>query len=432
MVNSARRLGGRQKAWYKPTLVKLLVLFVGVQMLMLAAWAFTWPPVSLSIAVPQREAPFWQGPIAEFERQHPRIDINLITGDYTTDELRAIYTADFQTPSPQYDLVYLDIIWTAPFAAAGHLRDLSDYANFETLTEFLPSEVKAGRYDEQLYRLPLRSDVGVLFSRDDLLSQINQTAPKSYAALQGSVKLLKEQQIASAGYLWQGMQYEGLVAHFVEILDGFGGFWIDSETQEVGLGKPEAVRAAAFLRSLIAERVAPSAVTRYNEDSSIDRFVTAGDTAFLRGWPLFWAQAKSRYPEVSLHPIPGLSGEPGRGTRGGWGLGISSASEHPRQAWTAIAYFTSEPVQKAFAQSSGFLPSRRALFEDVDLLERYPYLPQMPELLETRSVFRPAIAQYPEASKILQKHLWNILIVAEDPKTGMAKAAAETRQLLGQ
>lgn len=433
MVESERDVPHRSRGqrWYRATWAKFLVITAGVQILLLGAWAFTWPPVTLSFVVPAEEARDWQAPIERFEQQHPRIKINLVKGDNDPDALRAIYTADAQAPDPQYDLIYTDMTWTAPFVAAGLLQDLSPYVDFETLEGFLSSEIKAGRQDDQLYRLPISSDIGVLLTRSDLLQSTGQKPPQSFAALEGTVKLLEEKE-KSAEYLWSGKQSEALVEHFVEILDGFGGFWIHSESQEVGLGKPEAVRAAQFMRSLIAKKIAPPLVTRYDDAAIRDRFLTTDTAAFLRTTPTAWSQLQAQYPELSLDPLPGRRGEPGRGVRGGWGLAMSSAAEHPEAAWKAIEYFTSEAVQKQWVQASGMLPSRTALFDDPDFIEQAPYLPQVRALLEEQSIFRPAIAQYPEASAILQEHLWKILIAVEDPKTGMAKAAAETRQLLGQ
>lgn len=417
--------------WYQPTWPKLLGILAALQLASFGAWALTWPPIVLSVVVPKSEAEDWNAAIASFEQAHPRIQINLVSSDDRPETLEAIYRADFKAPDPQYDLVYTEMTWTAPFVAGGLLQDLSPYVDFETLEGFLPSEIKAGRQDDQLYRLPISSDIGVLLTRGDILQSTGQKPPQSFAALEGTVKLLEEKKIP-AEYLWSGKQSEALVEHFVEILDGFGGFWIHSESQEVGLGKPEAVRAAQFMRSLIAKKIAPPVVTRYDDAAVRDRFLTSKNAAFLRTSPTAWSQVQTQYPALSLDPLPGRRGEPGRGVRSGWGLAMSSASEHPEAAWKAIEHFTSESVQKQWVQASGMLPSRTALFTDPDLVQQAPYLPQVHELLEEQSLFRPAIAQYPEASAILQEHLWKILIAVEDPKTGMAKAAAETRQLLGQ
>jgi multiple sugar transport system substrate-binding protein len=86
------------------------------------------------------------------------------------------------------------------------------------------------------------------------------------------------------GYLWQGKQYEGVSAMFVEILEGFGGFWANPDTLEVGLDKPQAIQAAQFLRDTINKRVSPPGVVTYGEEETRLLFQNGGST-FLRNWP---------------------------------------------------------------------------------------------------------------------------------------------------
>ncbi|NJN04219.1 MAG: hypothetical protein HC873_00430 [Leptolyngbyaceae cyanobacterium SL_1_1] len=76
------------------------------------------------------------------------------------------------------------------------------------------------------------------------------------------------------------------------------------------------------------------------------------------------------------------------------------------------------------------MPSRKALFEDAELLAAYPHFTQLLEELQTRSVFRPQIPDYSQASKILQTNLWRVLVGAATPENAMEQAAKQTRSLL--
>jgi multiple sugar transport system substrate-binding protein len=46
-------------------------------------------------------------------------------------------------------------------------------------------------------------------------------------------KTLQDNKAGALGLLWQGQQYEGAAAMFVEILQGFGGFWVNPDSLEV-------------------------------------------------------------------------------------------------------------------------------------------------------------------------------------------------------
>ncbi|MEM8614107.1 MAG: extracellular solute-binding protein, partial [Cyanobacteria bacterium P01_H01_bin.105] len=209
----------RLTKWFKP-----LLLTLAVQVVCLLLWGLTWPqspPTKLSFVVPQDEVRPWQTLVADFEKAYPDIQISLVTDpdtDYTTDQRKAIYTADFQANVAQYDLVYMDIVW--PLQFADRLQDLTPYIQRDglDLAGFLPSEVAAGQLDKRMYRLPMRADVGVLYYRQDLLKQAGLSLPQTLAQISQTVDILKP----STGYLWQGSRYEGLVANFVEVMEGLG------------------------------------------------------------------------------------------------------------------------------------------------------------------------------------------------------------------
>ena len=323
------------------------------------------------------------------------------------------------------------------------------------LAAFLPSEVDAGRYQNGLYRIPFRSDVGVLFYNKRLLQaggyQLPADLPKTLAELQTIAKDLQKQKIAKWGYLWQGRQYEGLVANFVEVLDSYGGFWINpnkgnDDPEKVGLDQEAAIQAADFLRNIITRsestadetqlaedippEISPSNVLYASEQESFGEF-KAGGTAFLRGWSYFWNRAHR--PESPLQDdfevIP-TSIYKGQGCRGGWGFGVAKNAKHPKQAWQAIQYFTSAAAQRQFVMDAGYLPSREALFQDAGILKQYPYFPQLQKTLEHNSIFRPQFPDYDQASQILQQHLWEVLAGQRSPEDAMKQAADETRELL--
>lgn len=408
---------------------KWLLLMLVVQVLCLWLWKLTWPQattIDLSFVVPQVEVQPWETVIAGFEKSHPHIRIHLVTDrdtDYTTDQRKAIYTADFQANVAQYDLVYMDMVW--PFQFAASLRDLTPYVDRDqmALSGFLPSELEAGQLDGRLYRIPMRSGIGLLYYRKDLLAQV----PKTFTELSQVVDTLKP----SIGYVWQGNRYEGLVVNFVEVLGGLGGTWITPETGQVGLDTPMAIKAATLLQQLVEQGISPDEVITYTEQDSQQQF-RAGQTVFLRGWSSFWAKLqKSKLAgKVAIAPPFSFTDRPGTGCRGGWGFGIPQNSAHPDEAWEAIQYLTSETAQKQFVLASGFLPSRSALFQDPDILTEHPHMPKMLDYLENASVFRPSIQEYGAASEILQSALSDILRGQQPVESAMQQAQIETEKVL--
>lgn len=82
-----------------------------------------------------------------------------------------------------YDLIDLDIAWVPKFAVAGWLRDLSDRLTDAELAEFLPGDVNGGLYNGGFYRMPFRTDMGMLYYRQDWLDAVGYEPPQTFSEL---------------------------------------------------------------------------------------------------------------------------------------------------------------------------------------------------------------------------------------------------------
>lgn len=272
----------------------------------------------------------------------------------------------------------------------------------------------------------------MLYYREDLLNAAGIKPPETFADLIAASQSLQKSGKVNWGYVWQGRQYEGLVAMFVEILQGFGGFWVKPNTLEVGLDRPETLQAIAFLRDTIHAGVSPPGVTTYQEEET-RRLFQSGQVAFLRSWPYAWPLANQPDSpiagKIAIKPMVSTPGQNGGACLGGWGLGIAKSSKHPKEAWEAIKYFTSPDVQKQLILQAGYVPSRKALFTNPEIVAKYPHYPKLQEVSQN-AVLRPPIAQYAQVSDILQRYLSAALTNRLSPDKAMQAAASETRRLL--
>ncbi len=62
------------------------------------------------------------------------------------------------------------------------------------------------------------------------------------------------------------------MANFVEVLAGYGGFWIEPSTGSVGLDQAAAIASPTFLADTIRQGVSPQMVTSYGETESFGQF----------------------------------------------------------------------------------------------------------------------------------------------------------------
>lgn len=390
-------------------------------------------PTTIRFLVRAVEAQQLQPLVDRFEEENPDIRIDMVEGPNAADNIENLYTTSFLLGDSPYDLVYSDVVWIPKFAAAGWLLDLSDRISDAELDEFSEADVRSGLYDGGLYRIPFRSDVGMLYYRTDILNQLNQEPPETFEELINISQQAQEQMDVEWGYVWQGLQYEGLVTNFVEIVHGYGGFWIDADSLEVGLDQPEAIEAVEFMRNVIQEAVTPTGITNYLEEDSL-RVFENGNAVFLRNWPYAWAELNKDDSEVSgevaLKSMVHAPNEEAAATLGGWGFGVAKSTQNPDAAWKVVEYFTSEETQKQFVLEYAYLPSRPALFEDSEILSKFPHYSKLRQVVDV-AVPRPPVGQYAQLSDILQRYLSSAITGQMSPEAAMEAAAGESRRVVG-
>ncbi len=382
--------------------------------------------------VPASEREVWS-PLAEaFESSHPDTRVHLVEGPSSTDLRENLYTASLLAGDDSFDLILMDVTWAAKFAAAGWLVPLDEAFDGEARETFLPQALEAGRYDGRLYRIPTRTDVGVLYFRRDWLEQARREPPRTFEELAASARALQDPP-HRWGLVWQGSQYEGLVCFFLEVLRGHGGFWVDPATLEVGLDRPESVAALEFLRRCRLEQpISPPGVTTYKEEES-RRLFQDGRAVFLRNWPYAWrlaqAPGSALAGKVGVRAMVSVSGQPGAGTLGGWGLGVSRYSPNPDLALAFIRHATSLEGQRALCRTSGYVPARRQALEDPVLLAANPFLATLRTIHESAAA-RPGLPRYALVSDILQRRLSAALAGLDTASDALRAAAGETRQIV--
>lgn len=389
-------------------------------------------PVNIQVLISAITATQLESIQADFNKTHPNINLEIVKAPNDTNLVEDLYTSSFLLGDSPYDLAYMDTVWVPKFAAANWLQDLSEKIDKQQLQEtYVSGDIEGGSYQNKLYRMPLSSNGGMLYYRTDLLKKGGFEPPNTFEELIKISQELQQQGLVEWGYLWQGKQYEGLSAMFIEILKGYGGFWVNPETNEVGLDKPEAIEAVNFLRTTITAGISPPGVTTYAEEET-RRLFQSGKTVFLRNWPYVYPLAsKSEIAgKFAIKPMVHASGKESGACSGGWGLGIVKSTKHPEEAWEVIQYFNKPEVQRKFILETGLVPARKSLFNDKILVAEFPYLPNLFPVVEN-SVLRPPIAQYAQASDILQRYLSVALTGSRTPELAMKAAAAETRALLG-
>jgi multiple sugar transport system substrate-binding protein len=208
-----------------------------------------------------------------------------------------MYIRSFISGNP-LELVYMDVIWAARFADRRWILPLDKWFHSTQQAAFFPGDIEAGYYKEQVYRVPVRSDVGILFYRKDLV----RDSPGTWDDFE---KICREATSPPERYgiVFQGMQYEGLVCNYLEYLWGAGGTVLD-KMGNVDLDSPENVLALGFMKKMIESNYAPKSVITFQEQQALE-FFEKGRALFMRNWPYAWnIQHLFLRGKVGIAPVP--------------------------------------------------------------------------------------------------------------------------------
>jgi multiple sugar transport system substrate-binding protein len=320
------------------------------------------------------------------------------------------------------DILQLDVVWSAEFAAAGWILSLD---RFRPSTEdFFPASLEANRWQGRLFALPWFMDVGMLYWRTDLVPRapvsMDELARFARAGISDTVPY---------GIVWQGARYEGLVTVFLEVLGAFGGE-ILAEDGRVAVASPAGVRALEFLRGQIGE-IAPSEVLTWHEEEARFAFQN-GNAVFLRNWPYAWPLLNDSgiSGKFAVAPMPAAPGGRPSAALGGAQLAINAHSRHPDLAWRLIAFLTAPDPMLERARVAGQYPPRRSLWEDPRLAEALGVpLQDIRRILESATP-RPVTPVYSELSEKLQIHLHRALSGQAAPEEALRQAAREMEEIL--
>lgn len=365
--------------------------------------------VTLRMVGPEDIGGAWEEVIRRFHERHSGIKIDYVSGPWSTDERQNMYIRSFLGGDP-FELVYMDVIWTAKFAKKGWLFPLDEWFLPEKQEAFLPGDLEAGFYEGHFYRIPVRTDAGMLYYRKDLIPD----PPRTWEEFE---RICEKYSDPPDRYciVFQGMQYEGLVCNYLEYLWGAGGSPLDRD-ENVLLDGEENIAALAFMKKVIDKGWAPRSVITFQEQHALE-FFEKGKALFMRNWPYAWT-ILSRSPlkgKVGIVPFIHRPGKASAATLGGWGLGIARAAKAPEAAWKFIDFATSPEAQKILHFRRGAVPTRRALFQDKEILKESPHYRDLYKVL-LKAKPRPIHPEYPRISSVLQKHVSAVLVGIENPQ----------------
>ncbi|OMH32323.1 ABC transporter substrate-binding protein [Tersicoccus sp. Bi-70] len=350
--------------------------------------------------------------VAKWNAAHPNEKVTFKEQSDNADQQHDDLVKNFQVKNPNYDVVSVDVVWTAEFAAKGWLQPLKDSMALDT-SKMIPSTVKAATYNNTLYAAPQSSDGGILWYRKDLVP----TPPKTWDEMIKDCDVAKKNNIGC--YAGQFAKYEGLTVNASEAINSAGGKILD-DSGKPAVNSDEAKKGLQNLVDAYKNGDIPKEGITFQEEQSRAAFQN-GNLLFLRNWPYVYNLLKGEGSKVAdkfgMAPLPGKDG-PGASSLGGHSSAISVYSKNKATAKDFLAFVTSEEQQKAFAVNGSLAPVLGSLYTDAAVVKELPYLPVLKTSIDN-AVPRPVTPFYPAVTKAIQDNAYAAIKGEKDVSTAV-------------
>jgi multiple sugar transport system substrate-binding protein len=321
--------------------------------------------------------------IAKWNAAHPSEKVTFKEQSDQADQQHDDLVQHFQAKDANYDVVDVDVVWTAEFAAKSWLTPLTGKMKIDT-SSLLPSTVATATYNKTLFAAPQTSDGGLLYYRSDLI----KTPPKTWDEMMADCKIAKTAGIGC--YAGQFAKYEGLT---------------------VNASEAAAKKGLQNLVDAFKDGNIPAEAITYQEEQGRTAF-EAGKLLFLRNWPYVYSLAKADGSSkvkttFGIAPLPGVDGV-GASTLGGHNAAISVYSKHKATAHDFLVFLESNETQKFFATQGSLAPVVASLYTDPTLVKQLPYLPTLLTSIQS-AVPRPVSPFYPAVTAAIQDNTYAAL-----------------------
>ena len=365
-----------------------------------------------------------QAHLDEWNEQNPDEQVTLIELPKEADQQRQSLINNAQTQSDAYDVISVDVVWVAEFAANQWILELpmDDLRN----DDIVQSVWDAGCYRDKLFAMPYVTDAPLMYYRKDLLAEAGVEVPTTWDGIKSAVDAVRalpgHEDIG--GFGGQLSKYEGLTCCTAEFIHTAGGDFLDDEGQVV-VNSPESIKGLQNLMDGFKDGYIPTKALEWKEEDGRNAF-EAGELLFYRQWPYQYdnnlkALGEEKFGVAALPTIDGKSFVP---TLGGHNCGISAYSKNKATALKFVKWWISEDSERYALETQTLAPILGSLYEDADLLKKFPYLTTLRASLDAAKG-RPREVSYGDVTAAIQDAIYPAIqqkTTAQDAITGLESA----------
>ncbi len=330
------------------------------------------------------------------------------------------------------DMIEMDTIWTAQFASAGWIEDVTNRLTDAIKADIPQSSLGAVTYQGKLYGMPWYNSAKHLFYNAKLLKDAGfDNPPATLDELVTQAKATTKEG-GQWGTVWSWKQSEALICDWVALMfTQKGAQFLDADGKAV-FDKQGGTEITQWMVDLLyTHKAADPASLEYTEDD-VRHALETGKYAITYNWEGTLPEAndatKSQAaPNVKIGLLPGSKDVKSSSVNGSEGWAILKQAKNKDNAWALLQYMGSPAWQKKSAIIAGDYPILASLYSDPELANKVQDFAVYGEQFKYLAV-RPQVPGYAQKSDIIQRHLHEALLQKATPQEAMTAAAEEVNK----
>lgn len=376
----------------------------------------------------QHQPELWRQVLDRFEADNPGITVDIEQGGNTSEAQGQYLNTMLSARDSSIDVMILDIVRPAQFAAAGWTSPVADV----DMSAYLPAYAEANTIDGKVVALPAFADAMFLFYRKDLLEKYDLAVPSTWDELRlAATSVLEgEGQGELQGISFQGKAIEGAVCTFL-LPYWSAGHDIDKDGKLV-FDDAAAIAAMQLWKGFVDDGIAKENISEVATDDTRKEF-QAGEAVFAINWSYAWAHAQSDESavkdKVGVALLPAVAGGQHASCLGGWEWAVSAFSDHPAEAELLVKYLSSPETARFMAVNGALLPGFTGLYSDPEVLASAPWFADARAVVEAARA-RPVTPRYAEISEAIRTSFNAVLAGIATPEDAVSEMRARLSRII--
>lgn len=266
--------------------------------------------------------------------------------------MREALTAEMIGGGGDYDVVSIMDQWVP--SLVNLIQPIGDgiAAQGTDLSDFPAAHMRHGMIGDELYGLPVRGHVQLMFYRTDLFEQAGVGVPETWEDVVTASQAIQEATDAAGIALPYGRLNGQNLMVWMNLLWGHGGDLFDDAGQPIFNSEAGVMATEQYIGFLADDEIAPAGSAVFVEQDAVNSF-KQGNSAMLPVW--WWVSSQLTDPEQStiaadqlgFAALPSVAGADRTTFTNTWIFGVTQESENPDAAIEYLGWLTDPSVERS-------------------------------------------------------------------------------------